>query len=281
MRTTTRIITCLLLVVTSTTVGFAAEDLAKQSQNPLGTIISVPLENNFNFGIGPSDATAYILNLKPAYPVKFGNLNLINRVILPVIYSQGQDGPFPPGLGFDAGYAGFIELGEGSKFGLGDLTYQAFFGPANPGKWIWGAGPAFVLPTATEDRYASDKWSAGITAVALSMPGKWVIGALAQNVWSFAGDSDAPDVNNFLFQYFINYNLEKGWYLSSTPTITANWEASSGNKWTVPFGGGIGRLVKFGKLPVDFKLVAYWNAEKPKFGPDWSLQFTVKFLFPK
>jgi len=113
------------------------------------------------------------------------------------------------------------------------------------------------------------------------MPGKWVVGVLAQNVWSFAGDSDAADVNKFLFQYFINYNLDNGWYLSSTPTITANWEASSGNKWTVPFGGGVGRLVKFGKLPVDIKLAAYWNAEKPTFGPDWNLQFTVKFLFPK
>jgi hypothetical protein len=161
------------------------------------------------------------------------------------------------------------------------MTYQGFFGPTKPGKWIWGVGPALVLPTATEDRYASDKWSAGASAVAVSMPGKWVVGVLAQNVWSFAGDSDAADVNKFFFQYFINYNLDNGWYLSSTPVITANWEAKSGNKWTVLFGGGVGRLVKFGKLPVDFKLAAYWNAEKPKFGPDWNLQFTVKFLFPK
>jgi hypothetical protein len=161
------------------------------------------------------------------------------------------------------------------------MTYQGFFGPAKPGKWIWGVGPALVLPTATEDRYASDKWSAGPTAVALSMPGKWVVGVLAQNVWSFAGDSTASDVNKFLFQYFINYNIGNGWYLSTTPVITANWEASGGNKWTVPLGGGAGRLVRFGKLPVDFKLAGYWNAEKPAFGPDWKLQFTVKFLFPK
>ena len=79
----------------------------------------------------------------------------------------------------------------------------------------------------------------------------------------------------------MSYNLENGWYLSSTPTITANWEASSGNEWTVPFGGGIGRLVKFGDLPVDFKLVSYWNVEKPSNGPDWNLQFTIKLLFPK
>jgi len=281
MRTAIKMIICFFLLVTSNQNVFATEDLAKQSQNPLGTIISAPFENNLNFGIGPSDATAYILNMKPVYPVNLGDWNLINRFILPVIYSEGQDVPIPPGTVIDAGYAGIIELAQGSAFGLGDITYQAFFGPAKPGKWIWGTGPAFVLPTATEDRYASDKWSAGITAVALSMPGKWVIGALAQNVWSFAGGSDASNVNKLLFQYFINYNLENGWYLSSTPTLTANWEASSGDRWTVPFGGGVGRLVKFGKLPVDFKLVAYWNVEKPSNGPDWNLQFTVKFLFPK
>lgn len=275
------IFTLLLIVMLSAVASWAQEDLAKQSQNPLGKIISAPFENNFNFGIGPSDATAYVLNMKPVYPVNLGDWNLINRFILPVIYSEGQDVSIPPDAGIDSGYAGIIELAQGSAFGLGDMTYQGFFSPARPAKWILGVGPALVLPSATENRYASDKWSAGASAVALTMPGKWVVGVLAQNVWSFAGDSDAADVNKFLFQYFINYNLNKGWYLSTTPVITANWEASSGNKWTVPFGGGVGRLVKFGKLPVDLKLAAYWNAEKPTFGPDWNLQFTVKFLFPK
>jgi hypothetical protein len=268
----------LLLVYTQATV---ADELAKQSQNPLGTIISLPFENNFYTGIGPSDSSVYALNMKPVYPVKVGNWNLVNRFILPAIYAQGQDVAIPPGNEIDAGYSGIIELAQGSAFGLGDLTYQAFFSPADAGDWIWGVGPAFVLPTATEDRYASDKWSAGATVVALSMPGNWVYGVLAQNVWSFAGDSDAADVNAFLFQYFLNYNLDDGWYLSSTPVITANWEASSGNEWTIPLGGGAGRLVKHGKLPVDYKLTFYKNAEKPQFGPDWSVQFTVKFLFPK
>lgn len=259
----------------------AEEDLAKQSQNPLGTVISAPFENNFYFNTGPSDSLAYVLNMKPVYPVNLGDWNLINRFILPAIYSEGQDGPVPPDSEFDAGYAGIIKLAQGSEFGLGDLTYQAFFSPAKPGTWVWGLGPAFILPTATSERYASDKWSGGITAVVLGMPGKWVLGVLGQNVWSFAGDSAAADVNKFLFQYFVNYNLDGGWYLTSTPTITANWEADSHNRWTVPFGGGVGRLVKYDKVPVDYKLTAYWNAEKPEFGPDWSLQFTVKFLFPQ
>ena len=270
---------CLLAVTLAAIPVWADQDMAKQSQNPLATVISLPFENNFYFNLGPSDATAYVLNLKPVYPVNIGEVNLINRFILPAIYSEGQDADDLRRA--DIGEAGQMSLLTGSEFGLGDLTYQAFFSPAKSSKWIWGAGPALVLPTATEDRYASDKWSAGPTAVALTMPGKWVLGVLAQNVWSFAGDSDAADVNKFLFQYFINYNLDKGWYISTTPVITANWEADSDDRWTIPFGGGVGRMVRFGKQPVDINMKAYWNAVKPDFGPDWSLQFTVKFLFPK
>lgn len=259
----------------------ASADLAKQSQNPLGTIISLPFENNLLFGIGPSDATAYALVGKPVYPVDLGNWNLINRFIIPAIYTEGQDEDIVLDSPVEVGDASITQLATGSAFGLGDITYTAFLSPKDSGALTWGVGGAFVLPTATEDRYASDKWSAGPAFVALTMPGNWVTGVLVQNVWSFAGDSDAADVNKFLFQYFINYNLADGWYLSTTPVITANWEADSGDQWTVPFGGGIGRLVKGGKLPIDYKLAAYWNAEKPDFAPDWQLQFTIKFLLPK
>ena len=259
----------------------AEEDLAKQSQNPLGTIISSPFENNVYFGVGPSENTGYGLTWKPVYPADLGNWNLINRFVIPALYSPGQDEDLFLDSTIEFGNSSLTKLLSGSAFGLGDITYSAYLSPKNSGSWIWGVGGAFVLPTATEDRYASDKWSAGPAFVALTMPGNWVTGVLLQNVWSFAGDDDARDVNKFLFQYFINYNFGDGWYLSSTPIITANWEAGSGNQWTVPFGGGVGKLVKHGKLPVDYKLTAYWNAEKPEFGPDWQLQFTIKFLLPK
>ena len=271
----------LVLLIQLPGLSIAQEDLAKQSQNPIGTVISLPFENNLYTDIGPSEAFAYSLNMKPVYPVSLGEWNLINRVILPVIYSQGQDVDVPPGIEIDAGYSGSIEIAKGSAFGLGDTTYQAFFSPAKSSKWVLGIGPAFVLPTATEDRYASNKWSIGVSAIALTMPGKWVVGALVQNVWSVTGDSNANDVNSFLFQYFINYNLSNGWYLSTTPVITANWEADSSNRWTFPIGGGVGKLVKHGKQPVDYKLTAYYNAEKPQFGPDWNIQFQIKLLFPK
>ena len=275
--------TTIVLIILTIFIGTsqAQENLAKQSQNPLGTIISLPFENNFYFGIGPSDSTAYALNWKPVYPVDLGNWNLINRLIIPVVYSEGQDIDIPLDSPIEIGRITIADMAAGSAFGLADITYTAYLSPKESGAWIWGIGGALILPTATEDRYSSDKWSAGPAFVALAMPGKWVTGFLIQNVWSFAGDSDAASVNKFLFQYFINYNMANGWYLSSTPVITANWEADSANRWLVPFGGGIGRLVRHGKLPVDYKLAAYWNAEKPKHAPDWNLQFTIKILLPK
>jgi hypothetical protein len=257
------ILAFLVLTISTTAMADDQEDLAKESQNPIGNIISLPFENNFDFGVGPEDAVVYTLNLKPVYPLNLGKVNLINRFILPAIYQEER-----------------VE-GEGSEFGLGDFTYQAFFSPAKPGNVIWGAGPAFIFPTNTDDRLGVDKWSAGPAAVALAKPGHWLFGALIQNVWSYAGDSDAPDVNFFSFQYFINYNFESGWYVSSTPTITADWEEDGDDRWKVPFGGGVGKLVRFGKLPVDLKAQGFVNAVKPDGTADWSLQLQVKFLFPK
>ena len=125
---------CIVLTFAKIAIADEQEDLAKESQNPIGNIISLPFENNFDFGVGPEDAFVYSLNLKPVYPMTFGKVNLINRFILPVIYQEER----------------FED--EGSEFGLGDLTYQAFLSPAKPGKIIWGVGPAFIFPTNTLER---------------------------------------------------------------------------------------------------------------------------------
>ena len=262
----------LVMLVGMVQLSIAEENLAKKSQNPVGDIISLPFEYWHHDGMA-DDGSADALMVKPVYPIRIGNLNLINRLIIPY-------------LGIDANQNG-SDLGEidippslERESGLGNIQYQGFLTPAEPGKIIWGVGPVFELPTNTSG-LGSDKWSVGPAAVALTMPGKWVLGALVQNIWSFAGPSGDPDVNKFTFQYFVNYNLDDGWYLTSTPIITADWEKSSSNQWTVPFGGGIGRLMRFGKQPVDFKLQAFGNVEKPDGGPDWSMMFAVKFLFPK
>ena len=141
-------------------------------------------------------------------------------------------------------------------------------------------GGALVLPTASDDALGNDKWSVGPSVVVLTMPGKWVIGSLISNVWSVGGSGD-EDVNFFTWQYFINYNMDNGWYLTSAPIITANWEADSNNTWTVPFGGGVGKIFRIGKQPLNAQVSAYYNVEAPASGADWQLRLQLQMLFPK
>jgi len=239
------------------------EALAKAAQNPIASLISLPFQNNTDFGIGPDDETKNTLNIQPVWPFKLSdNWNLITRTIVPII-SQ-------PGLG----------PGESRVTGIGDTTFTAFFSPSNSGKWTWGVGPVFVLPTGSNDRLTNDRWGAGISFIALTMPGNWVIGSLISNVKS-VGNGSGNDFNLFTWQYFVNYNFNHGWYVTSAPIITANWEASSSDRWTVPFGGGFGRVMKFGKQPINMSVQAYKNVESPTFGADWQLRLQVQLLFPK
>jgi len=238
-------------------------DLAKKTQNPVADLISVPFQNNFNFGTGPEDRTVWILNVQPVIPLKLTeSWNLIARIIMPIVNQ-------PP-----------LALGVEHAFGLGDLNPTFFLSPSRPGGLIWGVGPTFTLPTATDSALGSGKWSAGPAVVALAMEGPWVVGALANNQWSFAGWSDTR-VNQFLVQPFLNYNLPDGWYLVSAPIMTSNWVASAGNEWTVPVGGGAGKLWRIGKLPVNTQLQAFYNAIRPDLAADWQLRFQIQFLFPR
>lgn len=136
------------------------------------------------------------------------------------------------------------------------------------------------MPTASDDRLGSDKWGLGPSLVVLTLRGPWVIGSLFSNVWDIGGSGD-QDVNLFTWQYFVNYNMADGWYLTSAPIITANWEADSDNTWTVPFGGGFGKVHRIGKQPINMSVQAFYNAEAPEFVGDWSLRLQLQFLFPK
>jgi len=266
---TSKIITIalLILMLVIARVGHGQEksdkDLAKATQNPLASMISLPFQNNTNFGIGPDDDTQNILNIQPVWPFSLSeDWNFITRTIIPVISQPG------------------VAPGESRTNGLGDTTFTGWVSPKNSGKWIWGVGGALVLPTATDDALGNDKWSVGPSVVVLTMPGKWVIGSLVSNVWSVGGSGD-QDVNFFTWQYFVNYNMDNGWYLTSAPIITANWEADSDNTWTVPFGGGVGKIFRIGKQPLNAQVSAYYNVEKPASGADWQLRLQLQMLFPK
>lgn len=248
-------------------------DLQAAAQNPVANLISVPFQNNTLFGVGPNDEIVNVLNIQPVIPFRLSeDINVITRTIAPLIYVpetvEGLD-VLPQGVG------------EGTSFGLGDINFTAFLSPAKPGKVVWGVGPTITLPTATDSLLGSEKLSLGPSAVLLVQPKPWTIGILARQLWSVAGDSDRAEVSQFLAQPFVNYNLDDGWYLASAPVVTANWNADSGERWTIPVGGGIGKLFRLGKLPVNASLQSYYNVEHPKFGPDWSARFQVQFLFPK
>jgi hypothetical protein len=232
----------------------SADKLRKESQNPIASLISVPIQENWNFHIGPADRTQNIMNIQPVIPMTLGtNWNLIVRWIAPVIYQpvgvQEPPPPSGPDVSFISRQAGTAATTQSGVYGLGDMQPTFFFSPKKS-KVTWGAGPILLLPTATKTGVLGQgKFGMGPALVSLVQPGKWTFGFLTNNVWSVAGHSNLPDVNQFLLEYFINYNLQKGWYLTWNPTLTANWEATNGGRWVVPFGGGVGRIMKLGTQP--------------------------------
>ncbi len=241
---------------------YDAGDLAKQTQNPVSDLISLPLQNNFLFGEDGGDLI-WNLNIQPVIPFSLNDdWNLITRTIAP-LFALEKSVP-----GFDS-------------FGLGDINTSLFLSPKNDSPFIWGVGPIFSFPTATDDIFGTGKWSAGPTFVGLVMKGNWVAGGLVNNLWSYAGDGDRDHVNAMLIQPFINYNFEGGWYASFSPIMTADWTAGSDDRWTVPLGGGVGRVFNIGRQPVNTSLQAYYNVERPEGGAEWSARFQVQLLFPK
>jgi hypothetical protein len=245
-----------------------ASELAKQSQNPVANLMSLPVEFNFNQDAGYRKNTQTIVNVKPVIPQQLSDdWNLIHRLIVPVI-----DQP---------------KLSEESysRFGLGDTVYQGFFSPTKKlgGKLIWGVGPQVGLPTATDDVLGSDQWTLGPAAVALVMEGPWVAGALVSNAWTVAAnDSSRSNVRAMTLQPFVNYNMGEGWYVVSAPVITSNWAADqSGDAWTVPVGAGVGRVFHIGSQAVNLRVAGYYNAHRPDDASRWTLQFEINFLFPE
>lgn len=238
----------------------SAEELAKMAQNPLANMMSFPFQDNTTFSNGPNeDRTSNVLNIQPVLP--FFNGHLITRTIIPVITKPNYT---PEG---------------GSTTGIGDINMTLFYAPTPKNGLTWGIGPVFIIPTNND--VSLEKFSMGASFLLLKMAKKFVYGFLVSNSWSVAGNENAPDVNAFLTQYFVNMNFPKGWYISSAPILTANWEASEGNKWIVPFGGGGGKIVKIGKIPFNFQAQFFYNAVRPTGYGDFSTRFQIQLLLPK
>jgi hypothetical protein len=255
---TTPFLTVLLL-----TPPLAAEDadLAKQLSNPVADLISVPFQGNLDFGLGPGDGSKFTLNIQPVIPIGLNDdWNVISRTILPVIDQQG------------------IALGGANdETGLGDIVQSFFFSPkvSDP---IWGIGPVFLIPTATDSLLGTEKWGFGPTAVVLKQSGPWTYGALANHLWDFAGDDDRASVNATFLQPFVSYTTPKATTFTLNVEGTYDWQRE---QWNLPVNVVVSQLVKLGDQPVQFFGGLRYYLETPDGGPEWGLRFGLTFLFPK
>ena len=236
------------------------EELSQAAANPVANIMSFPFQNNLNMNYGEYNRNMNILNIQPVIP--FAGGKLIIRTIFPIVSIPD-----------------FTQESGMESNGLADIVFTAFYVPESKGL-IWGFGPVVELPTGGSIR-GTQKWSAGPSLLALVQPGDWTVGCLVNNAWSFAGNSDRPDVNHMLLNAFVVRQLGNGWCVMSAPIITADWTADSEDRWIVPLGAGAGKLVMLGgKLPLNLQTQLYYNVVRPDFGPEWQWRVQAQIMLP-
>jgi hypothetical protein len=241
-----------------------AADLAQQLANPVASLIQVPIQNNFDWGWGlDGHGFRYTVNIQPVVPLSLNSeWNLISRTILPVIAQHDVTGPGT------------------SQFGLGDVVQSLFFSPAKPtaSGIVWGAGPVFLAPTATDRALGGGKWGVGPTGVILKIDGQFTYGALANHIWSIAGKDNRGDISATFVQPFLSYTTKSATTWTIQTETTYDW---IGDNWLVPVAGSVSQLVVVGGQPISIGGgIRYWLAS-PTGGPDWGLRFSIAFLFPK
>lgn len=265
-----QIVLVIILLFSSTSVfADTDENLAKAGQiplsrNPISKYYTLPFINDLNFGYGQQSRTQDELQLKPVIP--FQLTEYYDLILRPILLFYHQPANYPR--------TGYIN-------GWGDINPTAFLSPAKTRTLIWGVGPSLFIPTASNRALGTGKWSIGPQLALFYMPKSWLAGFLTSNVWSIAGDPSRASVNQFSFQYFISYHFSRGWYVTTQPTITANWKAPGSQQWTVPFGIGPGRAFYIGKQAVDLSLQTYFNAMSPaNTGANWTIELKFNLMFP-
>jgi len=231
-------------------------ELAKKLQNPIANLISVPIQNNWDWN--SHSLMKYTANIQPVIPFSISkDWNLITRTIMPVIYSEPA----------------------GDKTGLGDIVQSFFLSPKAPvGGWIMGGGPVFLYPSATDDALGGEKWGAGPTAVVLQQKNGWTYGALANHLWSFTGNDERAYVSTTFLQPFVSYTTKKFTTYGINTESSYDWNQE---RWTVPINLSVSQLIKLGKQPISIQFGPRVYVERPGGGPNWGLRFAVTMLFPK
>lgn len=265
IRTIGCVVTCVIIAAPAAAQEGDSEELAKKLANPIASLISVPFQFNYDRGIGPEgDGERFTLNVQPVVPITLNDeWNLISRTIVPFTYQDD----LAPGLG--------------DQSGLGDVVQSLFFSPQRPGPGglIWGVGPVFLFPTASDELLGGEQWGAGPTVVVLKQDRGFTYGALANHIWSFAGDDDRDDVNATFFQPFVAYTTPDAWTFTLNTESTYDWDES---EWAVPVNLQVSKVIRLAKLPVSVGGgVRYW-AESPDDGPEgFGARFVMTFLFPR
>jgi len=243
-----------------------AQSLVREAKNPFADVTNVQVIYDANLDLQPGNQTQQMLTLQPLIPFAVTSYwSIITRTILPFI-SQPAAAP-----------------GEAGVQGVGDTQLSVFLSPTRTGSLVWGVGPAFQLPTASNQALGQGKWGVGPTAGVQWSGVQWTFGALIANIWSFTGDRSRPAVNQMQLEPEVIYNFKSNpnGYLIFSPTLTANWQASGNERWTVPVSLGIGQLVKYGRQSVNLQATAYYNVVAPTGSAPWTLEAEVQFLFPK
>lgn len=241
----------------------SAAELAKKLSNPIASLISVPIKYNWDTGIGTNDATRETLIVQPVIPFSISaDTNLITRTIVPFVRAES------PVAGGD------------TQSGLGDITQSVFISPKAPtaSGWIWGAGPVFLYPSASNDKVGAEKWGVGPTAVLLKQENGVTYGLLANHIWSVGGNDARADISSTFLQPFLSYTTKTYTTFSINTESTYDWK---NKQWTVPINLSAQQLLKFGKQPISFALGYRNYVDKPDGGPDWGMSFTMTLLFPK
>lgn len=239
-------------------------DLAKQLSNPVASLISVPLQLNHDSGFGSSDGEKTVLNIQPVIPISLNDdWEVISRIIVPLVWQKDVAGE------------------SGSQSGLGDVEASFFFSPKQPGPGgiIWGVGPVFLLPTATDELLGGEKWGLGPTAVVLKQSEGWTYGALANHIWSVAGEDDRADISSTFLQPFLTYTTPTAWTFGLNTESSYDWKAE---EWSVPINVFVSKVTRLGKQPVSFQIGARYWADAPEGGADgWGVRAAFTLLYPK